>query len=1096
MTVKNIDLLALSESRWQGHGITQIQSCTILHSGSDSSHIRGVAIALSPHARSSWEAAGSVFKPINDRIMYIRLKSHLSYTTVYAVYAPTNPVSSTSEANQSSEDFYHELHSVLATIPPTDMIVVLGDFNAHVGTDTNTWHTVLGPHGVGQVNGNGQRLLDFCDTNKLLINTWYRHKSKHQCTWYRNGDRSNPGHMIDYVLISAKYRSSILDTRVYRGVHHQSDHELVVSTLRFKIKAKRRRCHHTPPRQTKYLPRDIVSTFHLSLADAYNSHHTTPVSPSPSSLDDNDVWSSFKVALQDASAQLPFLPRQKEADWITDEVKNLSRRKKEAWLRLRDTSSSDDDGRSIALAEYRRFRRLTKVAAEKARNAWWSAKAVEAENKAKLSQQLGRGGSLIKDLRLLKNQTFKPSSSNLLAKDKSILSSDTDKLQRWAEHFADVSNCCTSVSQFDPEALPDITAATPSYRFQFPDDEDLSQPITEEEIQEAVGQLRDGRAPGADGISAELLKLGGAETIRWLNSLFNSIWNSESIPSDWLNHLIIPLHKKGSRSECDNYRGIALLSIPSKVFARILLNRIKPRAEVLLRENQCGFRKGRGCTDQLFSLRVLMEKAREYHHPVYICFVDLRKVYDSVHRSTLWSVLEHCYHLPPKFLTIIKALHENTSAAVRPYGKTSDQFPVSVGIKQGCVLAPTLFNLFFDTVVWLAMSDHHPGAGLSLSYLLDANLVGNRKKLTSEISVSDLEYADDMALISDSYDGLTTLLESLDSKCRHMGLTIKCKKTKLLAVLPDADAQPPAPILLHAESDPIEVVPSFQYLGSIVTSDCTSDAEISSRITKASHSFGSLSRILWHQKKIKRDTKLCIFDSVVLSTLLYGLETAVLLEPQIHCLQSFVMRCLRSILGVSLWDGQRDTSIRKFIRLQRISTMLTQRRLRLLGHITRMNEDRLPRKLLVCAPSQGRRSAGGQRMRWNDQVMRDLRSCNLEDNWRTLAQERSEWRRKIWSETNHLNVTKEAEEKYRKDEQKRRREARQATSDLALRCTEKGCVFTVLNHPGLVNHQRQKHGPSSTGHCQFCHQSFSRQGLHNHERFCIQRTTTTPTQLQ
>ena len=160
---------------------------------------------------------------------------------------------------------------------------------------------------MGQVNVNGQRLLDFCANNKLLItNTWYQHKSKHQCTWYRNGDHSNAGHMIDYVLISAKYQSSILDTRVYCGVHHQSDHELVVSTLRFKIKAKRRQCHQTPTRQTKYLPRDIVPTFHLSLADAYNSHHTTPVSPSPSSLDPNDVWSSFKVALQDDSGQLPY----------------------------------------------------------------------------------------------------------------------------------------------------------------------------------------------------------------------------------------------------------------------------------------------------------------------------------------------------------------------------------------------------------------------------------------------------------------------------------------------------------------------------------------------------------------------------------------------------------------------------------------------------------------------------------------------------------------------------------------------------------------------------------------------------------------------
>ena len=217
-----------------------------------------------------------MFKPISDRIMYIRLKSHLLHTSVVAVYAPTNPVSSTSEAQKSSEDFYDQLQSVMTSIPPTDMVIVLGDFNARVGTDTNTWHTVIGPHGVGNVNENGQRLLDFCATNSLLIsNTWFRHKPLHQCTWYRNGDRSNPGHMIDYVLIGAKFRSSILDTRVYRGVQHISDHELVVSTLRFKIKAKRRHCHHSPSLQTKYLPREVVTSFCASLADSYNSHYST-----------------------------------------------------------------------------------------------------------------------------------------------------------------------------------------------------------------------------------------------------------------------------------------------------------------------------------------------------------------------------------------------------------------------------------------------------------------------------------------------------------------------------------------------------------------------------------------------------------------------------------------------------------------------------------------------------------------------------------------------------------------------------------------------------------------------------------------------------
>ncbi len=103
-----------------------------------------------------------------------------------------------------------------------------------------------------------------------------------------------------------------------------------------------------------------------------------------------------------------------------------------------------------------------------------------------------------------------------------------------------------------------------------------------------------------------------------------------------------------------------------------------------------------------------------------------------------------------------------------------------------------------------------------------------------------------MAVISDSFDVLTTLLESLDSTCRLMGLSINCKKTKLLSVLPKVGSQSPSPILHHPNCDPIEVVPSFQYLGSILSNECTSDTEISSRITKASQSFGALNRILWH----------------------------------------------------------------------------------------------------------------------------------------------------------------------------------------------------------------------------------------------------------
>ena len=122
-------------------------------------------------------------------------------------------------------------------------------------------------------------------------------------------------------------------------------------------------------------------------------------------------------------------------------------------------------------------------------------------------------------------------------------------------------NCGRRVSE---SALDDVPVVEPVV----PSTVDVScDPPSEEEISVAISQLRKGRAPGPDGLLAESLRLGGAETVRWLRILFDCIWREEEVPAEWRKQLLIPLHKKGSRMECDNFRGIALLSIPSKVFA-------------------------------------------------------------------------------------------------------------------------------------------------------------------------------------------------------------------------------------------------------------------------------------------------------------------------------------------------------------------------------------------------------------------------------------------------------------------------------------------------------------------------------------------------
>ena len=173
------------------------------------------------------------------------------------------------------------------------------------------------------------------------------------------------------------------------------------------------------------------------------------------------------------------------------------------------------------------------------------------------------------------------------------------------------------------------------------------------------------------------------------------------------------------------------------------------------------------------------------------------------------------------------------------------------------------------------------------------DLVGNRQNLKFEILVTDLEYADNMTLLADNWVDLTTMLDSLATTCKKLGLTISCKKTKTLVVLTNRGAQSSAPVQLVPGSEPIEVVSHFRYLGSTVQNDGGMDAEASSWICKASSAFHSLSRILWCQQKIQTSTKVRILNSVILPTLLYGLESTVLLEPHVRHLGGFMVAIIK-----------------------------------------------------------------------------------------------------------------------------------------------------------------------------------------------------------
>ena len=156
---------------------------------------------------------------------------------------------------------------------------------------------------------------------------------------------------------------------------------------------------------------------------------------------------------------------------------------------------------------------------------------------------------------------------------------------------------------------------------------------------------------------------------------------------------------KGKKSNISNHGGITPLSIAGKILARVLLDRLVPAvSKYYLPESLCGFRANMGTTDMVFVLRQLQEKCREQNKGLYITFVNPSKAFDTVSRKGLWKIMERL-GCPPKFLSMVMQLHEDRCGQIRNSNELSEPFPILNGVKQGCVLVPTLFTIFFNIML-------------------------------------------------------------------------------------------------------------------------------------------------------------------------------------------------------------------------------------------------------------------------------------------------------------------------------------------------------------------------------------------------------------
>ncbi|XP_043922942.1 uncharacterized protein LOC122798228, partial [Protopterus annectens] len=940
MRNNNLSLLGISETRWTGAGQCRLSTGELLlysgHEDSEALHSQGVGLMLAKQAQRAligWEAHG-------PRIITasFRTKKKKIVMNVVQCYVPTN------DSEEGDKDqFYERLQQILETYTDKDLTILMGDINAKVGSSNIGYEQIMGTHALGTINENGERFVDLCALNNLVIGgSIFPHKRIHKNTWVSPDYTTE--NQIDHICICRRFRRTLQDVRVKRGANVASDHHLVVARLKLKLK---RTQVQESSRRIKYnvhLLKDSQTKEQFNIA-LKNKFEVLQELVEEGGV--NSSWQNVKKAVDLAFQETLGPKKYHQKEWITAEtlVKIEDRKRKKAKVNKSKTRASKIKAQEEYADAHREVKRCIKID----KNNYVEQLAVEAE----LAAYSGNTKMLYDITKQLSGKYSKPERP---VKDKQgkTINSIEHQLKRWVEHFEELLN---RPSPLNPPIIE-------------PANEDL--PIncekpSKEEIRKAIIQMKNGKAAGPDNIPAEALKADLNTSVEMLYPLFERIWAEETVPSEWKESHLIKLPKKGDLSKCDNYRGINLLSVPGKVFNRILLERIKDTTDKKLREEQAGFRKNRSCSDQIATLRIIVEQSVEWNSPLYINFVDFEKAFDSVDRETLWSLLKH-YGIPTKIVNLIKNSYNGLSCRVIHGGQLSESFQVKTGVRQGCLLSQFLFLLVIDWIMKKSTAGQKNGIQWTLWNQLE-----------------DLDYADDLALISHSQQQMQNKTNLVAVTALEVGLNINNLKTKILKL----NSTNTNPITLQGK--PLEEVQSFTYLGSIIDKQGGSEADVRARIGKARAAFIQLNRV-WKTRELSLINKIRLFNSNVKSVLLYGTETWGLNKTTTKKLQTFTNSCLRNILRIRWPDTISNATLLERTNQLSIGEEVKRRRWRWIGHTLRKPANNITRQALRWNP-QGKRGRGRPRNTWRRDFEADAKLRGYTWNQiEQLAQDKIRWR--------------------------------------------------------------------------------------------------------
>ena len=929
---QNIDIIAIQEHRLyhpnqmtKYHTVGSYQLVTSSASkNTQNSTVHGNGVLLSAKASNNLLS----IEPISPRIMVLELDGNPK-TTVLCVYSPTN-----TSPIEEIDDFYTTLRTTIEQVPPHNFLVLAGDFNAKLGPEESkfSFHS--------KTNRNGEMLMDFVQEFNLFISNTHFMKPKGQM-WtfeYPSGARAQ----LDYVIFRKKWRNSVKDSRAYSSFSSVgSDHRIVSATVKLSL-----RCS----KQAKPHPMKTIDWKDVSSNPAMSKQFSLEVFNKFEALCDSEINSDNIDEMYGNLIK------------TTEEVALASLPKKKSKSKNKPSHSPSvtqarDHLKTVSLAYHRSPSTSLKIQLINAKkdldDAYLNAEAdfingkISQLSNEHISKKHHLAWKTIKDL------SGKNSGSSVKIKG----GSSKKRLENWHAHFQNLLGKNAKVPDID--TLPSI---------QVSDTLNINtSSFTIPELKAATKQLKASKAFGPDNIPAIIWKDENFHSL--LLKLCNHTLTTLKAPQIWHQSQIIPMPKKGDLSLVTNYRGISLMSIAAKIYNKMILNRLVPFIDPILRKNQNGFRRGRSTLSQILCLRRIIEECKLSNRDLALVFVDFSKAFDSVDRNKMFEILK-LYGIPDKMISAIKVMYtDTTSTILSPDGETPP-FSINAGILQGDTLAPFLFIIVVDYVLRMSV-DRISQNGLEIT--------PRRSSRYPAEHLTDTDFADDIALISGSLANAQLLLQALEQASNCVGLYLNESKTEFVNMCSNDNDY----IIKTLNNAILNMVSDYVYLGSYISS---SEKDFLTRKGMAWAACNALHKI-W-ASNLSRAFKLKIFKAAIEPILLYGSETWTLSTKLEKRLDGTFTRLLMRAQNLS-WK-RHPTKREIYGSIPPVSAIVKARRVQFAGHCLRAENEVISSLLLWQPTSQTPR---GRKLSYPDVISRDtgierqdLRKTMLDrEVWRNLV---------------------------------------------------------------------------------------------------------------